>query len=146
MARPNQIPIAEGLFTWPDDNPRLIGSRCRACGEVTFPHQPSCPACCAEDTEDYLLARKGTLWTWTTQGFLPKSPPYAGPETPETFRPYGVGYVELPGEVRVEARLTESDPEKLGIGMAMELVVVPFATDSQGNEIVTFAFAPVPKT
>ena len=31
----------------------------------------------------------------------------------EEFEPYGVGYVELPGEVRVEARLTESDPARL---------------------------------
>ena len=27
------------------------------------------------------------------------------------FVPFGVGYVELPGEVKVEARLTESDPD-----------------------------------
>ena len=29
------------------------------------------------------------------------------------LRAYGVGYVELPGEVKVEARLTETDPEAL---------------------------------
>ena len=58
-----------------------------------------------------LLARRGTLWTWTVQRFRPKSPPYAG--RPEEFEPYGVGYVELPGEVRVEARLTESTPSEL---------------------------------
>ena len=33
--------------------------------------------------------------------------------TTEDFEPYGVGYVELPGEVRVEARLTEADPAQL---------------------------------
>ena len=51
--------------------------------------------------------------------------PYVGPTTP--FEPYGVGYVELPGEVRVEARLTEADPARLRIGMPMELTVVPAA-------------------
>ena len=66
------------------------------------------------------------------QGFRPK-PPYAGPED---FEPYGVGYVELPGEVRVEARLTVADPGRLRIGMPMELVVVPF------GDRVTYAFAP----
>ena len=44
-------------------------------------------------------------------------------ETPETFKPYGVGYVELPGGVRVEGRLTENDPDKLEIGMEMELYI-----------------------
>jgi uncharacterized OB-fold protein len=52
-----------------------------------------------------------------------------------------VGYVELGDEVRVEARLTET--EGLETGMEMELVLVPFRTDDEGNEVVTFAFRPV---
>jgi hypothetical protein len=59
------------------------------------------------------------------------------------FVPFGVGYVELPGEVKVETRLTVSDPEVLANGMEMELVIVPFRTDDEGNEVVTFAFRPV---
>ena len=51
----------------------------------------------------------------------------------------GVGYVELPGEVRVEARLTEADPERLRIGMPMELVLIPAPA---GNGAVTYAFTP----
>ena len=39
-----------------------------------------------------------------------------------SFVPFGVGYVELPGEVKVETRLTESDPAALTHGMEMELV------------------------
>lgn len=136
------IPIAEGLFTWPDPEPRLIGSRCDDCGRVTFPRQASCPACCSTAVREHLLAREGRLWTYTVQGFLPK-PPYAGPETPETFVPYGVGYVELPGEVRVEARLTENDPDKLEIGMPMELVILPFNQTADGDRLMTFAFRPL---
>jgi len=125
-------PIADGLFTWPADQPRLIGSRCRECGVVTFPAQHSCPRCTSVDVEERLLEREGTLYTWTVQGFRPK-PPYAGPEE---FEPYGVGYVELPGELRVEARLTVADPDQLRIGMPVELVIVPF------GDKVTYAFAP----
>jgi uncharacterized OB-fold protein len=61
----------------------------------------------------------------------------------DDFQPYGVGYVELPDQVRVEARLTEADPERLQIGMEMELVFDSLGTDDDGNEIVTYAFAPV---
>jgi uncharacterized OB-fold protein len=139
---PTRTPVADGVFTWPADEPRLIGSRCKNCGNHMFPVQAGCPKCTANDTETVELSRRGTLWTWTVQGFPPKSPPYAGSDDPATFVPFGVGYVELPGEVKVEARLTEADPEKLKIGMEMELVVVPLATDAEGNEIVTFAFAP----
>ena len=143
MAVREQVPIAPDLFTWPSDAPQLIGGRCGTCGVVTFPRQGSCPRCNAQDISEELLETRGTLWTWTVQGFLPKSPPYAGPETAKDFEGYGVGYVELPGQVKVETRLTERDPAKLRIGMDMELVIVPFIVDDDGREVVTFAFAPV---
>ena len=137
MAR---VPIAEGVFTWPSDEPRLIGGRCGACGIVTFPTQESCPRCASTEMAQHLLSRRGRLWAWTTQEFPPPSPPYAG-ATGREFVPYGVGYVELADEVRVETRLAET--EGLRTGIEMELVLVPFRTDEDGNAVVTFAFRPV---
>jgi uncharacterized OB-fold protein len=134
-----RVPVADGIFTWPSDDPRLIGSRCVACGIVTFPAQDSCPRCPSTEMARHLLPRRGRLWAWTTQEFPPPSPPYAGPV--DAFVRYGVGYVELADEVRVETRLTQADG--LEVGMGMELVLVPFRTDDAGNEIVTFAFQPV---
>ena len=43
----------------------------------------------------------------------------------------------------VESRLTISDPARIEIGMEMEMVVVPFAVDAEGREVLTYAFAPV---
>ena len=96
----------------------------------------------SHDSEQVELATRGTLWSWTIQGFPPKAPPYLGP-TGDDFRPYGVGYVELPGEVRVESRLTVATPEELVIGMEMELVIESLGLDDDGNELITYAFAPV---
>lgn len=138
----NRVPIAEGLFTWPSDNPALLGSRCSQCGIAAFPVAESCMACSGQEVTVEELPRRGTLWTWTVQQFMPKTPYHSG-ETPETFRPYGVGYVELPGGVRVEGRLTESDPEKLSIGMEMELLVDTYRTEENGDEVVSFFFKPV---
>jgi len=90
---------------------------------------------------EHLLTRRGRLWAWTTQNFPPPSPPYAGP-TGKDFVPFGLGYVELGDEVKVETRLTEADPESLKTGMEMELVLIPLRTDDEGNEVVTFAFQP----
>jgi uncharacterized OB-fold protein len=137
-----QVPVAEGIFTGPAGEPQLVGSRCGACGIVTFPAQDSCPRCAATEMVEHLLPRRGRLWAWTTQHFPPPSPPYSGP-TGKDFVPFGVGFLELPGEVRVESRLTESDPDRLVVGMEMELVLIPFRTDDDGNEVVTFAFRPV---
>jgi len=142
MTAPATRPITDGLFTWPSDEPQLIGGECAACGTVGFPLRPSCAKCGGADMRERLLSREGTLWTWTTQGFLPKAP-YAGSETVENFQAYALGYVELPGEVRVETRLTENDPERLRIGMKMQLVVVPFRTEPDGTQVVSYAFAPV---
>ena len=132
------VPVAEGLLAGSAEAPVLVGSECRRCGVVAFPRQASCAACTSRDVQERRLARRGTLWTWTIQCFRPKSPPYAGGA--EDFEPFGVGYVELPGELRVEARLTEADPARLRIGMRMELVLVPAPGDGGA---LTYAFRPV---
>ena len=137
----NKVPIAEGLFTWPSDNPALLGSRCRQCGIVTFPAAEACMACSAQDVAIEELPRRGTLWTWTVQRFMPKSP-YSSNENPETFTPYGVGYVELPGGVRVEGRLTENNPGNLSIGMEMELLFDTYRVAENGDEVIGFFFKP----
>ena len=91
---------------------------------------------------ELLLPRRGTLVAWTTQGFVPKQP-YAGNETAATFTPFTFGLVQLGDVVRVEARLTESDPAELRPGMELELTFVPFYVDEDGTEIVTWAFEPI---
>jgi len=120
-----KVAFAEDVFTWPTEQPQLIGARCDQCTAITFPYQPSCPRCGAVGMARHLLPRRGTMWTWTTQEFLPKEP-YAGGETPETFRPFGIGLVQLVDEVKVEGRLTESDPARLRIGMELELTLALF--------------------
>ena len=132
---PNQVAIAPDLFTWPCANPALLGSRCKTCGIVSFPVTDACMACSGQDMEVEELPRRGTLWTWTVQQFMPKTP-YHSNETAETFKPYGVGYLELPGGVRVEGRLTENNPENLHIGMQMDVVFAPFRTEENGDEVI----------
>jgi uncharacterized OB-fold protein len=144
MAR--QRPVAEGLFTWPAEQPRLKGSECADCGLIGFPAEAYCVRCGGAEICERLLSDRGTLWTFTTQGFRPPSPPYDGADTAPTFAPYAVGYVELPGELRVEARLTEPDPARLRIGQPMAMTLVPYTVDPDGTEVLTFAFAPVPES
>ncbi len=137
-----QVSIRDDILELTDDGPRLIGSRCKQCGNHVFPRSSGCARCTGDEMERVTLATQGTLWAWTIQGFPPKAPPYLGEADPTKFQPYGVGYVELPGQVKVEARLTESDPTKLRTGLEMELTTVPLRKNEDGDEIVTFAFAP----
>lgn len=132
-----QKPLDPGLFTWPSNDPRLIGGRHKETGHIVFPKPLG-----DERYEEVLLGNRGTLWTYTIQRFIPKSPPYIREETPESFTPYAVGYVELPGEVRVETRLTGVAPEDIEIGMEMELTIEPFHTDTAGDQVLTYMFRP----
>jgi uncharacterized OB-fold protein len=121
-------PIAPGLWT-DEAEPRLIGGR-RQDGEIVFP-VPEGDA--AASVEPVALSRKGILWSWTTQGFEPKEP-YGGPQP---FRPFLIGYVELPGEVIVETRIVYATAADMVIGMPMEFAVVAF-DDTRS----TYAFRP----
>jgi len=128
-------PIAEDLLEETAEGPRLLAGRARDTGKLAFPLPGG-----AERAryEKVLLSPRGTLWSWTVQRFRPKSPPYAGPEDAAGFRPYAVGYVELPGEIIVETRLLTQEFDALAIGMPCELVREPFAG------AYTYAFRPIP--
>jgi uncharacterized OB-fold protein len=92
--------------------------------------------------ESIELGDHGTLWAFTIQGFLPKAP-YDGGQDPTTFKPYGVGYVEMPSGVKVESRLTVADAKQLKVGMPMKLVIEEYGTDTQGTALACYAFAPL---
>ena len=140
-----QVPLAEGLFTWPPEpskSPALIGGKASN-GKIYFPYRPQAIVDgVREELARVELPRRGMLWTFTSQHFRPTSPPYAGADDAQSFRPFTVGYVELPGALHVEARLTEPDPAKLRIGQVMELVIEPFGVDAEGNQTMIYAFAP----
>jgi len=125
-------PIAEGLYTRTSP-PQLIGGRDPATGRIVFPRPDG------ERYDPLPLSNRGTIWSFTIQRFRPKSPPYDGPAE---FRPYAVAYVDLPGEVIVESRLTNVAFDKIAIGMPVELVLIPLdpgATDS----VLVHAFQPI---
>lgn len=133
--------VCAGVVRLEGDGPVLVGSRCRPCGEVYFPASRGCTRCSCEDMESYPVGSEGTLWSWTVQGFQPKAP-YNGGESEQDFEPYGVGYVEMPGGVKVESRLTVADPERLAIGMPMRLTLLAYRKVAGEERVFTYAFEP----
>lgn len=132
-----EVLVGEGLFVRPQspsEEPHLIGSKCKNCGEVTFPKQPWC-ANCGGDAEELLLSSRGKLYSFTNVN-NPVPEGYQGPI------PYGVGVVEVDG-VRIMSYMTESDPNKLKIGMDMALVVESLFVDDEGNSVIGFKWRPL---
>jgi uncharacterized protein len=130
-------PLVEGLFEEFDGAVRLVGARRKSDGRMVFPAPEGAEAANYERTP---LSTEGVLWAFTIQRFRPKSPPYAGADDETSFRPYAVGYVELPGEVIVESRLETSDFASLRVGAPMRLKLVPFQRTD--GEVLSYAFEP----
>jgi len=130
--------IAEDLIAETSDgSPRLIAGRRKSDGRLRFPS----PAGTERDKYDrFLLSPHGTLWSYTIQRFRPKVP-YARNDT-ENFKPYAVGYVEIPGEIIVEAPIETERFEELKIGMPMTLAVSRFEL-AGSDEVFMFGFRPL---
>lgn len=135
MAR---VPIEEGYFTVPDDPgdaPRLLGSRCPACGEAFFPRRQVCARCLHDGCDDVELGPTGHLWTWT----YVHVPLFAKKNAKVSA--YGVGQVDLPEGPRVQALLLGGSDE-FEIGMEMVLDLETLRTDDDGNDVVIMRFSP----
>ena len=136
MAR---VPIAQGFFTVPDDpadRPRLLGSRCQACGEVFFPRRHVCAKCLNEGCDDVELSPRGTIYTWT----YVHVPLFAKADADVSG--YGVGQIDLPEGPRVQAILV-GEADQFRIGMEVETDLEVLRTDGDGNEVVIYRFRPV---
>ncbi len=133
-----RVPIEAGYFTIPDDPqeaPRLLGSRCRSCGEHFFPRRAICAKCLHRGTDDVELGPSGTLYTWTYVHV-----PMFGKLDAEA-EGYGVGQVDLPEGPRVQAILS-GGPEDFEIGMPMRLDLEKLRENKQGEDVVIFRFRP----
>ena len=133
-----QQPIADGLFTSTENGVRLIGGRRKHDGKIVFPMPKGAEA---QNFDAVTLKDQGTLWSYTVQRFRPKSP-YNADDDDRSFKPYALGYIELPGQVIVESRIEVDDFASLKIGQPMQLMLQPFRKAANGDDVVTFAFKP----
>lgn len=122
-------PVVDGAIAF-DSQGRaigLVGGRCRDCGTTTFPAKPICPGCWGEGTQDAApLSAEGILYTYT----VVRNPPLG-------FKgPYVLGYVDLPENLRVMARLDGEPPSGLKPGARVRIEIGAVATDDEGATLV----------
>jgi len=134
-----RIPLEEGYFRMPespDDPPRLLGSYSPAADRCFWPRRKLCPIT-SEPVEDRLLSPEGVLYSWT---FVEM--PWMGSMKTADGGGYGVGQIDLPEGVRVQA-LIDGRMGDWTIGMPMVFAPRCVSTDDGGVELCTVAFAPV---
>jgi uncharacterized OB-fold protein len=132
--------ITEGLFRVDGDRAVLFGSRRRSSGVVKFPAERPELFDGTDDIEKIELSTEGTLYTYTTQEFAPPLP-YKGHRSAENFRPYVVGFVELPEGLLVEALIVDTSADALRIGQPMVSTTTTLET-ADGQSLSTYAFRP----
>ena len=115
----------EGWFTL-DEQPRLIGSQCCACGTYFFPKQNRyCknPDCNSTEFREVPLSRTGRVWSYTNACYQPPAPFVAA----EPFEPYTIAAVTLEEEQMtiLGQVVTGVGVTNLKVGMEMELVLEP---------------------
>jgi len=112
----------ERLFTWPADEPHLIGGLCKGCNTYFFPkfsefHEPGCPQ---GPVKEVLISRRGNPTSYTTQHFAVPSPFV----NPEPFVPFAPKTVALPEGIEAMGQLT-------GVSVGAAITGIPVAVDLQ---------------
>jgi uncharacterized OB-fold protein len=136
-AETKRVPIRERLLSTPLsplEDVRLLGSKCKNCGEVGLGELSSCQNCAGEDLVVVPLSRNAKLWTYTVIRNKP----------PGDFKgtvPMGEGLVELAEGIRVKSPLG-GDVENLKIDMELRFVAYPLYVNEKGEEVIAFRFDP----
>jgi len=94
---------------------RLVVQRCVACGHTRLPPAPVCPECRSSESDWKQVPGRGEVYTYT----IVHRPIAAGQALPYVI---AVIALEDAGGVRMISNVVEVEPERLEIGMPVELV------------------------
>ncbi len=110
---------------------KLLGLKCKQCGEITVPPKIVCGKCASTDLDVIELSGRGTIQTFTTV--------FVAPEGREAECPYTIVLVELDEGPWLMGNLTGIDPkavtmEIIGKRVRMGHAVFPGDKYSAGDE------------
>lgn len=112
----------------------LAGCECGECGRKYFPKRSFCTECGSRDAmRDACIKGLGKLYSHSIIHIAPKA-----------FKvPYAVGYVDLPGDVRVLGQIVGWEDGPLKQGMDMQIGYAPIAEEPDGSLRESFVFRPM---
>jgi len=122
------------------DEDKLMGSKCKACGQLYVPPRHFCVECHSGDMEWFEFKGEGELAAYTC---IFVGPPWMVEQGYDRKNPYCTGVIKLEEGPRIVARIEGVDagkPEDIKIGTPLE---VEFLHRGEGEELVSsLAFRP----
>ena len=112
---------ADSFYTYMKEDKKLMGVRCRSCGELAVEPRPMCPACHGRDVEWYEYSGRGSLSTFTCVSIVPVA---MGEKGFGRNNPYCTGVVTLDEGPRIAARILgvdASNPQGIKAGTPLVL-------------------------
>lgn len=128
-----RIPMVDYLVL-DGDEPHLVSKECAGCGALYFDRRNACARCGGTEFGQRKLSGEGTVRAFTIVQ-------RAAPGVPT---PYVSAVVDLDGGGVVKANVVdvEPTPEKVKLGMPVQLTTFVAATDDEGTEAVAFGYRP----
>lgn len=129
----DQIPMVDYLVL--GDEPYLQVNRCTACSAQYFDRRNACASCGARNFNTQRLANTGKIRTFTIVHRAARGVP----------APYVSAVVDIDGGGRVKSNIVniEPEPERIKLGMSVQLTTYVAATDDEGTDAIAFGYEPV---
>lgn len=127
-----QVPLVEYLVLSPE--PHLVANECTSCGARFFDRRNACASCFATDFRSVDISTTGEVRSFTIVTF-------ASPGVPV---PFVAAIVDCGGtSVRANLINVEPTPEKVHLGMKVQLATFSLGDDDNGVEAIGFGFEPI---
>ena len=93
---------------------RLEASKCKSCGNVSFPPRLVCPECKSREFETIKLNDEGKILTYTIIR--------VSSDTFSKITPFAVAVIEVNDGARLMAQIADSSLDKVAIGKKVKIV------------------------
>jgi uncharacterized protein len=128
-----QVPIVDYLVL--GDQPHLEAHECKECGALYWDRRNACAKCGKTEFGNKAVGTTGFVRSYAIVH-------QAAPGVPV---PYVSAVIELDGGGQVKCNVVnvEPDPDKVSLGMKVQLTTFLAGTDDEGTEAICFGFEPV---